>query len=286
VAGQGNITLSQVGFGDLTNTRSITAGTLQLTYFDELQMPTLYSLAASIDAMAITARLNMAVNLNNITGLQIGSELMTVTNFDFATNTCTVLRGQFGTTPAAHESDTAVYILQQKTSVVPFARDFFENPASQNFVHTISCPEARIVASQFTVTNSRGNSRSTTQSYLGQGEPGGLRTCSGGQFAIQVGGYLAVQQNAAPPLMVEASHAARDVRASVTDAPLDAPITLTLWQGSDLYTRLTIPAGQTTSNVVDGTTLQTLASGSTLRLDVTGVGRSVPGRDLTVTIRF
>lgn len=286
VAGQGNITLSQVGFGDLTNTRSITAGTLQLTYFDELQMPTVYSLAASIDAAATTARLNMDVSLNNMTGLQIGAEVMTVTSFDAATNTCSVLRGQFGTTPTAHESNTAVYLLRQKTFVVPFARDFFENPASQNFAHTISFPDGRIVASQFTVTNSRGNSRSTTQSYLGQGEPGGLRTCSGGQFAIQVGGYLAVQQNAAPPLMVEASHAARDVRASVTEAPVDTPIALTLWQGSDVYTTLTIPAGQTTSNVVDGTTLQTLTTGSTLRLDVTGVGRSIPGRDLTVTVRF
>jgi hypothetical protein len=278
--------LSQVGFGDLTNTRSITAGTLQLTYFDELQLPTVYALTEALDTTATTVRLNMSLNLENITGLQIGSEVMTLTNFDAATNTCSILRGQFGTTAATHDNNTAAYLLRQKTFVVPFARDFFENPASQNFAHTISFPDGRIVASQFTVTNSRGNSRSTTQSYLGQGEPGGLRTCSGGQFAIQVGGYLAVQQNAAPPLMVEASHAARDVRASVTEPPLETPITLTLWQGSKVYTTLTIPAGQTTSNIVDGTTIETLATGSTLRLDVTGVGRSVPGRDLTVTIRF
>ena len=185
----------------------------------------------------------------------------------------------------AHTNGDVVFLLQQKTLVVPFARDFFENPASQNFAHSISFPDARIVGSQFAVTNSRGNSRSTSQSYLGQGEPGGLRTCSGGQFAIQVGGYLAVQQNAAPPLMVEASHAARDVRATVTEAPQATPITLQLWQGSTAYTTLTIPAGQTTSNIVEGTTLTTLAAGSTLRLDVTGVGQSAPGRDLTVTIR-
>jgi hypothetical protein len=121
---------------------------------------------------------------------------------------------------------------------------------------------------------------------LGPDGSGGLRTCSGGQFAIQVGGYLAIQQNAAPPLLVEASHAARDVRASVTEAPQGTPITLRLWQGSTVYTSLTIPTGQTTSNVVDGTTLATLAGGSTVRLDVTAVGQSAPGRDLTVTIRF
>ena len=33
IAGQGNITLSQVGFATLTNTRSVTAGTLQLILF-------------------------------------------------------------------------------------------------------------------------------------------------------------------------------------------------------------------------------------------------------------
>src|SRR6185312_11168771 len=166
--------------------------------------------------------------------------------------------GQFGTAAMAHTNGDVVFLLQQKTLVVPFARDFFENPASQNFAHTITFPDARIASSQFVVTNSRGNSRSATQSYLDQGIPGGLRTCSGGQFAIQVGGYLAIQQNAAPPLMVEASHAAKDVRASVTEAAQGTPITLKLWQGSTAYTTLTIPVGQTTSNIVDGTALATL----------------------------
>ncbi len=286
VAGQGNLTLSQVGFATLTNTRSITAGTLQMVYFDELQMPTAYWLAAGIDSTTATLTLNTPFSLQNVASLQIGSEIVALTNFDASTNTCTVVRGQFGSIASSHNGSDPVYLLQQKTFVVPFARGFFENPASQNFAHTINVPDSRIVSSQFSVTNSRGNSRSTTQSYLEQGSPGGLRTCSGGQFAIQVGGYLAVQQNAAPPLMVEASHAARDVRASVTEAPQDTPIVLSLWQGSTAFTTLTIPAGQTTSNIVDGTALATLATGSTLRLDIAAVGQSAPGRDLTVTIRF
>ena len=286
IAGQGNITLSQVGFATLTNTRSVTAGTLQLIYFDELQMPTGYWLSGSIDTATGSLMLNAGIAWQTLVGLQIGSEILTLTNFDATSNTCTVVRGQFGTAAAPHTDHDAVFLLQQKTFVAPFARDFFENPASQNFAHTIIFPDVRIVSSQFVVTNSRGNSRSANQSYLDQGTPGGLRTCSGGQFAIQVGGYLAIQQNAAPPLMVEASHAARDVRASITEAPQGTPITLQLWQGSTAYTTLTIPAGQTTSNIVDGTTLATLAAGSTLRLDVTAVGQGAPGRDLTVTIRF
>jgi hypothetical protein len=285
VAGQGNLTLSQVGFGTLTNTRSVTAGALQLMYFDELQMPSGYFLSGTIDTTATALVLNAGITGQNVVALQVGSETMAVTNFDAPTNTCTVVRGQFGTTAAAHNAGDPVLLLQQRIFVVPFARDFFENPASQNYAHTISLPDARVVASQFLVTNSRGNSQSTSQNYLGAGNNGGLRTCSGGQLAIQVGGYLAIQKNAAPPLLMEASHAARDVRASVTEPPRSGAITLMLSLGNTSIP-LTIPTGQNTSNIVDGTSLPTFREGSTISLDVTGVGKDAPGRDLTVTIRF
>ena len=179
IAGQGNITLSQVGFATLTNTRSVTAGTLQLIYFDELQMPTGYWLSGSIDTAIGSLMLNAGIAWQTLVGLQIGSEILTLTNFDATSNTCTVVRGQFGTAAAPHTDHDAVFLLQQKTFVAPFARDFFGNPASQNFAHTIIVPDVRIVSSQFVVTNSRGNSRSANQSYLDQGTPGGLRTCSG-----------------------------------------------------------------------------------------------------------
>jgi hypothetical protein len=283
--GGGNLTLSQVGFADLTNTRSVTAGTLELTYFNELQMPTPYALAAAIDTSATQIALTAGFVTQGVVGLQVGVEIMTLVSFNPATNTCTVVRGQLGTTRAAHSANDPVSLLAQATFVVPFARDFFENPASQNFAHTIHFPDVRVAASQFFVINSRGNSAASTQSHLLNSD-GGLRSCSGGQLAMQVGGYLAVQQNAVPPLLVEAPHAARDVRASVTEAPQTTPITLQLWQGSTAYTTLTIPAGQTTSQVVDGKTLTTLQNGATLRLDVTGVGQAAPGRDLTVTLRF
>jgi hypothetical protein len=178
--------------------------------------------------------------------------------------------------------------LKKRTFVVPFARDFFENPASQNFAHNVHFPDVRVVASQFYVTNSRGAGQATNQCYTANGD-GGLRTCSGGQFSLQIGGYIAVQQNAVPPLLVEASHAVRDIRASVNEAPGATPIILRIWQNSEQYCELTIGAGQTTSDVVDGRTVAPLLGGSTLRLDVVQVGQaweSSPGRDLTVTIRL
>jgi hypothetical protein len=285
--GQGAVTLSQVGFTSLTNTRSVTAGTLQLIYFDELQTPTPYKLGNSVDA-ATSAIAIASPFAENPGMLQIGEELMTVQSFDSTTNTCTVTRGALGSASSNHNANDPVWLLSKATFVLPFARDFFENPAAQNFAHTIPVPDIRIAASEFYVTNSRGDSATSVQCYTSSPD-GGLRTCSGGQFAIQVGGYLAVQQNAAPPLFVEATHSVRDLRASVSEAPAGTAILLNLLRNSTVYCQLAIPAGQTVSNVFNGATLAPLKEGDAVTLDIVQVGQAQqnsPGRDLTVTIRL
>jgi hypothetical protein len=53
-----------------------------------------------------------------------------------------------------------------------------------------------------------------------------LRTPSGGQLSIQVEGYLAIQLNSAPPLVIEDGHSVRDVFAVVGEAPSGAPVEL------------------------------------------------------------
>ena len=138
------------------------------------------------------------------------------------------------------------------------------------------------------MTNVKGNSPTTRKSATGTVD-GGLRTLSGGQFSIQVEGNLAIQTNAAPPLVVEDAHSVRDVSAVVREAPTGAPIALRLRQDSSTYSELTIPIGGTSSNVVKGFGMPPLMTGSTLSLDVVSVGQtadSVPGADLTVTIRL
>ena len=287
VSGEGNLTLSQVAFADLTNTRSVTAGTLEAVYVDELQIPAATVLAQAVDASMTQISVSSALP-DNTPLVQIGSELMTVLGPGSSAGTYVIGRGTFGSVASAHTAGTRVLPLNKRTFVVPFARDFFENPASQNFAHNLHFPDVRVVASEFYVTNSQGTGQATNQCYTASGD-GGLRTCSGGQFSLQVGGYLAVQQNAVPPLLVEAPHAVRDIRATVNEAPGATPILLRIWQNSEQVCELTIGAGQTTSNIVDGSTVAPLAGGSTLRLDVVQVGQaweSSPGRDLTVTIRL
>jgi len=56
-----------------------------------------------------------------------------------------------------------------------------------------------------------------------------------------------------------------------------------------VYCTLTIADGATTSNVVDGFGLPPLAADARLSLDITSVpaaANTLPGRDLTVTIRL
>lgn len=108
-------------------------------------------------------------------------------------------------------------------------------------------------------------------------------------MSIQVEGYLATQTDAAPALVVDEALAARDIFAVVNEAPSGGAITLRLRQGSTVWCVLTIADGAAISNVVDGFGLPALASEAQVLLDVVSVPvgtGTLPGRDLTVTIRL
>ena len=110
---------------------------------------------------------------------------------------------------------------------------------------------------------------------------------------MQFSGYLATQQNAAPPLIVQATHAVRDLRATLSQAATGYIILIDILQNGILYSSLSVPSGQTTSaSVVDRVNLPPLTESATLTMNlalqvIPGFAGSLsPGRDLTVTIRF
>ena len=112
---------------------------------------------------------------------------------------------------------------------------------------------------------------------------------SGGQITLQVEGYLGVQTDAVPPYVMESAYAVRDVSAIVLQAPSGGAVTLQVRSGSTVFATLTIPAGQTVSNTLDGFGLVPLAVGAQIHLDVTSVpggAGTLSGEDLTVTIRL
>jgi hypothetical protein len=293
VPGGGNVTLYQVGFDDLTNTSSVTSGTLQLFYWNELQTPSTYTLAAAVDAQSTTVQLVAAGTPYTGQLIQVGSELMTVLSNKPSSNTYSVIRGALGSPAAAHNPGDAVLHLQSSAVIAPFAAGFFGNRASMNYLHTVNVPDIRICAAEFFVTNSFGNSQASQRCYT-TGPDGGLRSLSGGQFSLQASGYLATQTNAAPPLIIEASHAVRDIRATVSQAPMGYNVVLNLLQNGTEYCSLTIASGNTTSGSppLDGVNLPPLQEGANLTMNLTlqpvqGFSGSMsPGRDLTVTIRL
>ncbi|MBV8553384.1 MAG: phage tail protein [Acidobacteriaceae bacterium] len=291
-SGAGELTLSGVGFADLTNTSSITSGTLQVSYWNELLTPSPYVLAAPLDMNTDTVQLVKIPVTQPGALIQIGTELMSVLSVEPANNSYTVVRNALASASTTHNAGDAVLHLDTSTLIVPFSPGFFENRASSNYLHIASLPDVRISAAEFFVTNSFGESEATQLCYTA-GPDGGLRTLSGGQFSIQVSGYLATQQNAAPPLIVEASHAVRDIRASVSQPAIGYTLLIDVLQNGSLYCSLAIPSNSTTSNpLVDGVTLPPLQEGASLTVNVTlsvelnGQTSLSPGRDLTVTIRL
>jgi hypothetical protein len=285
--GNGTVELVNVAFESLDNTRSISAGTLRLNYWDELNSPTSQVVLQAMDEIAEIIHISTPPEPASGDLLQIDSEVFSVVG-PAEGGGWQVLRGQQGTTAAAHSEQTPVYLLLYKVFIVPFARDFFGSPASGEFSHTVTLPDARIASAEFYATNAVGNSEA---SYLPLTNRigNGLRTRSGGQLTIQVDGYLSVQSAAAPPLVISEPHSARDAYAIVGEAPQSGDVEMQLRVGESVHCELTIPAGSTTSNIVDGFGLAPLHPDSTLFLDIVSVGTNpdlTPGRDLTVVIRL
>src|SRR5581483_4306437 len=307
----------QVGFDDPANTSSVSSGTLQLFYWSELDTPSPYALAAPLDESSTTVSLvalPQTLPPEQSSGIiQVGSEIMQILAADPTTNTYLVLRGRLNSGAASHNAGDLVLHLGTYFVVAPFALGFFANQASIDYIHTISLPDVRISVSQFFVTNAFGDSQARTVCYTNNPD-GGLRTLSGGQFSMQVSGYLATQQNAAPPLLIEASHAVRDIRANLNQAATGYAVAIQVMQDGVPYCAMTIAPGNTMSGppsqagiypppwpsdgvfpapaVISGVTLPPLQKESavtlniTLQVDPNFNGSPAPGRDLTVTIRL
>jgi hypothetical protein len=286
--GHGMVELTAIAFANFTNTRTITSATLTLDYWNELSSPSAVLLEADVTAADTILDVSAAGGAE-VGGLaQIGAEIVRIEQVLNGGLQYEVSRGAQGSTAAGHAAGAPVYALSRKSFVAPFPRDFFGSPASGSFSYPILIPDARVACGELFVTNWRGHSPTAVSCYTGMTN-GGIRTLSGGQFSIQLEGSLAIQTNAAPAVVVQASHSVRDILAVVRDAPVGGPIELDIRLEETVYCHLTIPENRTYSDPVNGFGLPPLASGSRINLDITSTPQaagSAPGRDLTVTIRL
>ncbi|HBY60805.1 MAG TPA: hypothetical protein DEH78_13365, partial [Solibacterales bacterium] len=203
--GQGNLEIVGVAFPSLERTRSIQAGTLTVGFWNELNGPSSFALTSDLSTSGDELFVSGVVPGQIGQWLQTGREVMIITEVLSGGDGYRVTRGSHGSNITAHPAGTAVYHLDRRSSVIPFARDFFGSPASGNYAATLFLPNTRVSVAELFVTNARGNSGITRYSYTALVDQG-LRTLSGGQYAIQVEGYLAVQSAAAPPLVVERAY--------------------------------------------------------------------------------
>jgi hypothetical protein len=286
--GQGTVEIQAIGFSSLTNTTTISAGTLTFGYWNELNGPSTLNLSAALDGSATTLNLSVAVTVQVGDLVQIDSEVLVVQVAVTSATSCTVSRGGYGSTAAAHLIHTPVYLLLKKTYIMPFVNDFFGSLASGSYSYPVAIPDVRVATAELFVTNDRGNSSVARECYTATTDLG-IRTFSGGQLTMQIEGPLAIQTGAAPLLLMDNAHSVRDVYAVVKEAPTGTAITMQVTQNGTPYCELTIPLNTVISNDVDGFALGPLAEKAQIGLDITAVTSTAgtsPGSDLTVTIRL
>lgn len=286
--GDGTIEVQSVGFSELLNTRTITAGTLVLQYWNELRSPSVTALSTDLDAENDVVVFSPPGQVSVGQIVQMGRELLEVLSVSNEGNAMQVLRGSHGSPISQHFMGTVLYPLDSRAEILPFGRDFFGSPASGSYAFSVHLPGVRVAGASLYLTNARGNSEVSRRGVTSTLDDG-LRTMQGGQVTIQLSGWLAIEDSATPPLFVDRPLVMRDVFAVVQEAPSIGPVTLRLRQDNDEICLLTIEPGTTTSNVVDGFALPPLRNGAYLNLDVVSLSQSAestPGSDLTVTIRL
>jgi len=282
--GGGTAVLSGVSFTDLTNTTSISSGTLSLYYWDELQGAPATVLGSPMGASDQTLTLSAAGPAQVGTTLQIDQEILRVLSLANAGVQYQVSRGVDGSQAAAHAAQEPVYHLAVKTAIAPFPSDFFGSPYCGNWSYPVALPDVRVAGAELFVTNRLGTSP-TAAICLTHNDDNGLRTLSGGQYSIQVEGYLAVDPCVAAPIVVEASHAVRDVYA-VLGGAADAAVQVRVNLNGSAYCTLAFGAGAIVSSVANGNALPPLAAGAQITVAVLAVGQTNPGMNLTVLIRL
>ena len=270
-----------VSFTDVTNTRSVVAGTFRIHYYDEIHGDSPLATTAAIAAADLAVPLPGAA-LDSGTYVQIDREVLLTQSRDAGGNTI-VQRGRHATTAADHSPGAAVYVLKEKIAIFPFIRNFFGSPSSGDWKGSLELPGVRVASAEAYMTNAIGNGPAAFQQFTHTNDSG-LRTLGGGQFSFQITGYLAIQTGAAPNVIVDADRAVGAIYGVLRTPSAGAGVTLQLNLNSAPYATIQFDPGATISGSVSGFGLPPLHAGDELSLDVTGVGTTNPGSDLTLVM--
>ncbi len=281
----GVVEIGGIAFQTLDNTRGITAATATIHFFNELAGQPAAQLAAAIADTDTVLDLTTAGGAAPGSFIQVDREVMEVVTVGPGGLQYEVERGRHASTAASHDVSSVVYPLERQVVIMPFARDFFGSPAGGDWSYPVVLPEVRVSSAELFVSNSVGAGEAEAICVT-QNIDRGLRTLAGGEFSITIDGFLAIEDNAAPDLVVDNQYSVRDVYAVVREQPVGAPVDIRLKQDGVEWCALSIPAGDTASGTVNGFFLPPLAAGARVGVDITSVGQAAPGTDLTIVIRL
>jgi hypothetical protein len=278
----GVLELGAVAFQNLTNTRSVIAGTHRFHYHDEINGLPPVAVLAAVGPADTAIRFGTPVDSGKF--IQFGREILLAGDTSAAGLT-TVQRGLHQTSASEYQVGTLGYVLKEKVAIVPFIRNFFGAGASGEWKSSLELPGARVASAEMYMTNAVGNGPAAVNQYTSTNDFG-LRTLGGGQYSFQINGYLAIQTGAAPNIIVDADRAVRDIYAILRTPAAGAGVTLQINLNGVQYATIQFDPAATVSGVVDGFGLPALRLGDELSLDVNGVGTVNPGSDLNLVMRL
>ncbi|MDZ7637271.1 MAG: hypothetical protein U5J83_03315, partial [Bryobacterales bacterium] len=285
--GNGDLSLTGIGFETLENTKTIQSGTIELYYRDELlDLPTA-RLTAAVDNAATTIAFTEDPGLAEGDLVQLDREILRIVASG-APHGFTVERGALGTAAEPHLTDAYPFRLHKRGMVFAVPLQFFGSPASGAFQQNFYLPHASVAAAAVWFTNSVGSGESGLQAFTVLSDYG-LRTGYGGQYALFAEGYLAIEDDAAIPLLIDRDHSVQDVFATLESPATGGPVEIDITLDQTVYCSLTFAQGAPFSNKLSGVYLPPLRSGGRLGINVRSVQHSsgtIPGRDLSVRIRL
>jgi hypothetical protein len=226
-------------------------------------------------------------------GVEIGNLIRVIGNTGrgqppstITANTATGLTFQ----PALTMDETTVWIIEGPTWSFQADSTTIDNASPLTPV-TLAIPTANFIRQPmliggFTVDVNGNESPDGDGPFREDWVYGAVGTNASPGATLQVGGTLAIGSNQAPPLQLNASRTPNEVVALVGTAPTGAGLTVNINVGGVLWMTLTIAAGNLS---VQATSAQLTASGAiagsaSVTLDITAVGTTVPGADLSVFI--
>lgn len=110
-------------------------------------------------------------------------------------------------------------------------------------------------------------------------------TASHGTLILTVPGVLAIQSQAAALVQLSSDTVFTSAVALLKQAPVGAALTLNVSAGGNVLGSATVGDGKTTASV-DASGWKAAAKNTTITVDLTAVGLTFPGADLTLELQF